>query len=103
MNDHYPPNWDDRPRVKPWNSGADAEYLSALPVNELVSRVLLLQAQMTKANQDRIDDSNLNIWNRHQLVEALGEAGRVYKRLLEGRRKGRKSMRLTELFDTEAN
>lgn len=95
----YPPNWEDRPRVKPWNSGADAEYLSTLPTDDLVSRVLLLQAQMTEAMQDRVDDSNLDKWHRHQLVEALGEAGRVYKRLLDGQRRGRKSMRLTELFD----
>lgn len=99
---YYPPNWADRPRVEPWNKNMTAESLAERDKDDLISIIGLLNAQMTTAKQDSLDTSNLNIWHRHQLVEALGEAGRAYRRLLDARRRGRKSVRLSELFDRPA-
>lgn len=99
----YPPNWEDRPRVKRWNEQVTPEYLASCEKEDLISRIGLLNAQMTQARQDLLDAHNLDNWRRHQLVDSLGEAGRVYKRLLDGKRRGRKSMRLTELLDEVAS
>lgn len=64
MSETYPPNWDARPRVEPWNGHITRQGWAEKSKDDLLGIVELLNNQLTKAQQDIRDETYLADWQR---------------------------------------
>jgi hypothetical protein len=96
---HFPPDWDNRPRVKDWNGHLTDDALRSRTVDDLIGIVRLLSSQVTTANQKALDESNLAAWHTHQALSANTTAVQVLREVQQADRKGRKTVRIADLLD----
>ncbi|TCN53456.1 hypothetical protein EV641_106100 [Rhodococcus sp. SMB37] len=95
---YFPPNWDNRPRVKQWNGHILREDWLTRDKADLVSIIELLNHQVTTANQNALDASFLAEWRMHRLLVQAGIGARIYLHLIRARRRGRKTERIDALL-----
>lgn len=65
---YFPPNWDNRPRVKQWNGHILREDWLTRDKADLVGIIELLNHQVTTANQNALDASFLAEWCMYRLL-----------------------------------
>ncbi|WP_404316425.1 hypothetical protein [Prescottella equi] len=94
---HFPPNWDQRPRVEPWNGHLTRESWLEREKEDLVSIIELLNHQLTNANQNALDATYLAEWRIHRVLAEVRIGARIYSHLTRALRKGRKTVRIDEL------
>lgn len=103
LTNYFPPNWDDRPRVKRWNGHIRREDWLLRDKEDLVGVIELLSQQVTHANQDALDASFLAEWRIHRMLMQAGIGARIYLQLIRARHRGRKTARIEDLLSLGAN
>ncbi|MFD6677615.1 hypothetical protein ACFWDA_25055 [Rhodococcus zopfii] len=99
----FPPNWDDRPRVKQWNGHIDREDWLTRDKDDLVGIIGLLNHQVTNAKQDALDATYLAEWRIHKMLAEVRIGARIYLYLTRARHRGRKTARIDDLLALAAD
>lgn len=99
----FPPNWDDRPRVKQWNGNIDREDWLTRDKDDLVGIIGLLNHQVTNAKQDALDATYLAEWRIHKMLAEVRIGARIYLCLTRARHRGRKTARIDDLLALAAD
>ncbi|PCK23263.1 hypothetical protein [Rhodococcus qingshengii] len=98
MSETYPPNWDARPRVEPWNGHITRQGWAEKSKDDLLGIVELLNNQLTKAQQDIRDETYLADWQRFRILRDVRVGARIYVALTRARGQGRKTIRIDDLL-----
>lgn len=98
MSQAYPPNWEDRPRVEPWNGHIPRAGWAERTKEDLLGIVELLNAQVTNAQQDVRDQTYLADWQRFRLLREVRIGARLYVAVTRAQQQGRKTLRIDELL-----
>ena len=99
MNEYFPPDWDNRPRVEPWNGHITRQMWLARDKEDLVGIIELLGHQLTTAKQDARDAGYLADWRIFRMLGQVRLGARVYNNLARAYRRGRKTVRIDQLLE----
>ncbi|MGH3804814.1 MAG: hypothetical protein ACRDTD_32655, partial [Pseudonocardiaceae bacterium] len=103
VSEYFPPDWDNRPRVRPWNGHITHQMWLAREKEDLVSIIELLGHQITQAKQDARDADYLADWRIFRMLGQVQLGARVYNNLARARRRGRKTVRIDRILEETAD